>query len=150
MSIYILTIMQNTQQSHKICAYIYWLSCRTHNSHVRYVHTYTVMQNTNSHVRYVRIYTDCHAEHTTVMIYAWLNSPWLLLSKTHLGWIILKLVTVFTVFMKIKCLNMFHLPRINQIRFQPVYHTVYTSPTCWLNTHHVTVSSFTPQRTKWY
>jgi hypothetical protein len=27
------------------------------------------------HARYVRTYTDCHAEHTTVAICSWLNSP---------------------------------------------------------------------------
>ena len=59
---------------------------------------------------------QCHSEHTMVMIYAWMNSPWLLSSKTQLRWIILKLVTMFTVFMKIKCLNMFCLPCINPLK----------------------------------
>jgi hypothetical protein len=96
------------------------------------------------------IYCQCHTEHTTVTICAWLNSSWLLLSRALLGWITLKLVTIFTVFVKIKCLNVFLLPCINQIQFQPVYHTVYTSPTSWIKTHHITASSITPQRTKWY
>jgi hypothetical protein len=55
--------------------------------------------------------------------------------------------TCLTVQLSTTCCS--HAPEIwyngwNQ--FQPVYHTIYTSPTQWIKTHHITASSITPPK----